>query len=58
MPPKLDVTERLWKLAAEAHAVVKQMSDPDAKKIMLEIVKGYELLARRAADRERSSESK
>jgi hypothetical protein len=58
MPSKLDVTERWRKLAAEARAVAKQMSDPDAKKIMLEIVKGYERLARRAADREKSSESK
>jgi hypothetical protein len=52
----VDVAEHLRKLALEARAVANELTDPDAKRIMLDIAEGYELLTRRAEQREKSSD--
>jgi hypothetical protein len=51
MPSEIDVAERWRSLAAEAHAIAVEMTDPEAKRIMLGIAAGYELLARHAQSR-------
>ena len=48
MPSEIDVAEHWRALAAEARARADEMSDPEAKRIMLSIAEGYERLARRA----------
>ena len=48
MPSDIDVAEHWRTLAAEARARADEMSDPEAKQIMLSIAAGYERLARRA----------
>jgi hypothetical protein len=52
----VDVAEHWRKLALEARAVANELTDPDAKRIMLDIAEGYELLTRRAEQREKSSD--
>ena len=48
MPSDIDVAEHWRTLAAEARARADEMSDPEAKRIMLSIAERYERLARRA----------
>ena len=48
MPSDIDVAEHWRTLAAEARARADEMSDPEAKRIMLSIAEGYKRLARRA----------
>jgi hypothetical protein len=55
MPPDQDNPSRWWALAAEARAVAGEMTDPQARQIMLRIAEGYERLARRAEARNKSS---
>jgi len=57
VPAEIDVAERWRTLAAEAHAIANELSDPDAKQIMLDIAAGYELLARRAEARKDQKKS-
>jgi hypothetical protein len=52
----VDVAEHWRMLASEARAVANELTDPDAKQIMLDIAEGYELLTRRAEQREKSSD--
>ncbi|MFZ1103412.1 MAG: hypothetical protein WAN86_11315 [Hyphomicrobiaceae bacterium] len=42
-------------MAAEARAVANEMTDPQARQIMLKIAEGYERLARRAEARKKTS---
>jgi hypothetical protein len=46
-----DPVARWWVLAAEARRTADQMTDPEAKLIMLSIAQSYEHLARRAEER-------
>ena len=55
MPPDRDNPSRWWALAAEARAVASEMTDPQARQIMLKIAEGYERLARRAEARNKGS---
>ena len=55
VPLNVDIAEHWRKLALEARAVANELTDPDAKQIMLRIAEGYELLARRAEEREKNS---
>jgi hypothetical protein len=55
MPPDQDNPSRWWALAAEARAVSAEMTDPQARQIMLKIAEGYERLARRAEVRRQGS---
>ncbi len=55
MPPDRDNPSRWWALAAEARAVAAEMTDPQARKIMLKIAEGYERLARRAEARKKDT---
>jgi hypothetical protein len=56
MPPDdSDNPSKWWALAAEARDVAAEMTDPQARKIMLKIAEGYERLARRARAREKGS---
>ena len=48
MPSEIDVAEHWRTLAAEARARADEMSDPEAKRIMVSIAEGYKRLARRA----------
>jgi len=56
MPSDVDVAERWRTLAAEARATADQMTDPDAKRTLLNIAEGYERLARRAEARKKDQE--
>jgi hypothetical protein len=56
VPSNLDNAERWRKLAEEARAVAEQLTDLDAKQIMLRIAEGYELLTRRAEARKKNSD--
>jgi hypothetical protein len=47
-----DRAERWKELAAEALAVANDLSDPEARQIMLAIAGAYERLARRAEERD------
>jgi hypothetical protein len=46
-----DDAERWRKLAAETVAVAEEMTDPDAKRVMLFIAEGYKRLAEQAEAR-------
>ena len=43
--------------ASEARALAETLSEPEAKRLMLEIADGYEVLARRAAVRSQEENS-
>jgi hypothetical protein len=51
VPSSVDIAEHWRKLAIEARAAADELTDPDAKQIMLSIAEGYELLTRRAEAR-------
>jgi hypothetical protein len=53
MPTHDDAAERWRSLAAEARAAADALTDPEAKRIMLSIAEGYEVLARRAEARKK-----
>jgi hypothetical protein len=55
MPLDRENPSRWWALAAEARAVASELTDPQARKIMLKIAESYERLARRAEDRKKGS---
>jgi hypothetical protein len=55
MAQDCDSPSRWWALAAEARAVAAEMTDPQARKVMLKIAEGYEHLARRAEARQKGS---
>jgi hypothetical protein len=46
---------RWWALAAEARTVAIELTDPQARKVMLTIAEGYERLARRAEAQQKGS---
>ena len=56
MQSNVDNAERWRKLAEEARAVADQLTDLDAKQIMLRIADGYELLMRHAEDRTKKTD--
>jgi hypothetical protein len=51
-----DGAEGWRKLAAETYAVAAEMTDPDAKRVMLFIAEGYKRLAEQADAREHKKE--
>ena len=53
MPSDVDVAGRWRTLAAEARAAADKMTDPEAKRTLLNIAGGYERLARRAEARKK-----
>ena len=53
MPADADVAERWRTLAAEARATAEELRDLEAKRLMLSIADGYEVLARRADTRKK-----
>jgi hypothetical protein len=53
MQSDFDAVERWRALASEARAQAGQMTDAEAKRIMLNIAEGYDLLARHAESRKR-----
>jgi hypothetical protein len=53
MQSEIDAVERWQALASEARAHAEQMTDAEAKRIMLNIAEGYDLLARHAESRKR-----
>jgi hypothetical protein len=55
MPSHTDVAERWRALAAEARAAATELTDREAKRIMLSIADGYEVLARRAEARKKDT---
>jgi hypothetical protein len=55
MPSGKDEIIRWLALAAEARAISEEMTDPAARATMLKIAEGYENLARRAENRQKSS---
>jgi hypothetical protein len=57
MSPDSDPVARWPVLAAEAREIADQMTDPEAKLIMLSIAQGYEHLAQRALERSTKKES-
>jgi hypothetical protein len=56
MPSEVDVAERWRKLAVEARATADKMTDPEAKRTLLNISEGYERLALRAEARKKDQE--
>ena len=56
MPSEVDVAERWRTLVAEARAAADEMTDPEAKRTLLNIAEGYERLARRAEARKKDQE--
>ena len=56
MQSEIDSGERWRKLAEEARAVADQLTDLDAKQIMLSIAEGYELLTRHAEAHKKKSD--
>ena len=56
MPSDVDVAGRWRTLAAEARATSDKMTDPQAKRTLLNIAEGYERLARRAEARKKDQE--
>jgi hypothetical protein len=57
MPSAVDVAERWRTLAAEARATADKMTDPEAKRTLLNIAEGYERLARRAELRKKNQKN-
>src|SRR5947208_1268110 len=57
MPTNADVAERWRSLAGEARAAADGLTDPEAKRIMLNIADGYQLLARRAEARKKDQKN-
>ena len=57
MPSDVDVAERWRTLAAEARATADKMTDPEAKRTLLNIAEGYERLARRAELRKKNQKN-
>jgi hypothetical protein len=55
VPNAKDTAADWRKLAMEARAVASELTDPDAKRIMLSNAEGYERLARRAEARNKDS---
>jgi hypothetical protein len=55
MSSDADHAERWRTLATEARAAAEQLADPEAKRILLHIAEGYELLGRRARARKKES---
>jgi hypothetical protein len=53
MPSDADVAERWRALAMEARSAADELTDPEAKRIMLSIAAGYKVLARRAEARKK-----
>ena len=53
MQSDIDAVERWRTLALEARTQAEQMTDAEAKRIMLNIAKGYDLLTRHAQIRKR-----
>jgi hypothetical protein len=53
MQSDADAVERWRALASEARAQAEQMTDAQARQIMLNIAEGYDLLARHAESRQR-----
>lgn len=51
MPADIDDAERWRALAVEARDVAEQMTDPEAKRVMLFIAEAYERIAARAEAR-------
>jgi hypothetical protein len=56
MPSEVDAPERWRTRAAEARATADEMSDPEAKRTLLNIAEAYERLARRAEARKKDQE--
>jgi hypothetical protein len=53
MQSDVDALARWRALATEARAQAEQMTDAEARRIMLNIAEGYDLLARHAENRRR-----
>jgi hypothetical protein len=52
MPPEVSDPALRWRaLAEEARTIADQMTDPQAKLVLLTIARGYDRLAERAAAR-------
>ena len=56
MPTHDNAAERWRTLAAEARAAADEMTDPEAKRTLLNIAEGYERLALRAEARKKDQE--
>ena len=59
MASEIDLEERWRSLAAEARALAEEMTDPQARQIMLSIASSYDRLAIRAKahkDRDKKSQ--
>jgi hypothetical protein len=52
-PSDADVAERWRALAVEARGAAEKLTDPEAKRIMVSIAEGYDILARRAETRKK-----
>jgi hypothetical protein len=48
MAPNQDKGDRWRERAEEVRSIADQLTDPEARRVMLEIAAGYERLARRA----------
>jgi hypothetical protein len=57
MPSDIDDEERWRTLAREARALADEMTDPEARQLMLQVAAGYELLAQHARAREDRKDS-
>ena len=58
MPSEIDAAERWRTLAAEARGKAEELTDPEAKRIMLSIAEGYERLAQHADARKNPNTSR
>ena len=47
----LDDTKHWWSRAEETRTIAELINDPEAKRIMFDIAKGYDRLAERAVER-------
>jgi hypothetical protein len=52
MPSDIDDEERWLTLAREARLLAEEMTDAEARQLMLQVAAGYELLAQHARARE------